>query len=60
MQGHAVWVTGLVTNEQGSVTEVLLNDSIVGHSTRVPIENFMSAWGSKNFRAIASEEAIAF
>lgn len=58
MQGHAVWVTGLVTNAQGSVTDVLLNDSIVGHSTRVPIDNFMSAWGSKNYRAIASQESI--
>lgn len=57
-EGHAVWVTGLITDADGNVTGVMLNDSIVGHATRVPIDNFMRAWGSKDYKAIASKEAM--
>lgn len=53
-QGHAVWVTGMITDANGNPAEILLNDSAVGHATRVPIDNFMRAWESKNYQGIAT------
>jgi len=57
-QGHAVWVTGLVTDAAGKVTEVALNDSAWGETTRVPIDNFMRAWESRNYQAIATHNSF--
>lgn len=54
-EGHAVWVTGLRTDITGQVTHVIMNDSGVGHATEVPISNFMRAWETKNYQAIASK-----
>jgi hypothetical protein len=58
LSGHAVWVTGLVTDSQGNVTDVCFNDTLVGKGTKVPVSNFLSAWASKKYEAIASQQSL--
>jgi len=46
VQGHAVWITGLRSDDQGNVTGVIANDSFWGESVEYPVDQFMNAWGS--------------
>ena len=41
-----------------SDTLYFINDSGVGQTTRVPIDDFMSAWSSKGYNAIASKKEM--
>ncbi|MBP8001776.1 MAG: hypothetical protein KA338_21165 [Chloroflexi bacterium] len=60
--GHAVWVTGLETDNQGKVTNVFLNDSgnsAIGAGGKVSAQTFRDAWaGGGNFMVATQESAV--
>lgn len=58
--GHAVWVTGLETDNNGKVTNVFLNDSgnsAIGAGGKVSAQTFQNAWTERGNFMVATKES---
>lgn len=58
--GHAVWVTGMETDDAGNVNSVFVNDSgnpDIGGSGRISTETFETAWAAYNYDMVATRDA---
>ncbi|MBZ0278266.1 MAG: WXG100 family type VII secretion target [Anaerolineae bacterium] len=49
VEGHAVWIAGLETDDAGAVTNVIAKDSHWGAVKKYPIGEFMNAWGHDGY-----------
>jgi len=59
-EGHAVWVTGLGKDENGTINEVFLNDSgnpEIGGGGKVSSEVFQHAWAARNNFMVTTQDS---